>query len=89
MLLTFCFTIIIMVVLCLLDNDQGPEHFPYVDGGTIMFILFTTALALLTLDLTDRLSKPRVIHLLMPFLSNIIAILAIWAPLLLFKAIFS
>ena len=88
MLLTFCFTIIIMTILCILDSDEGPENFPYVDGGTILFILFITALSQLALDLTDRISKPKAIHLLMPFLSNVIALLAFWTPLILFKAFF-
>lgn len=87
MWLTFSWSVIIMAALTLLDNDEGPEQFPYVDGGTIVFFLLIVGLSQLLIALTDRISKPELLHIVWPFLSNIIAIAGIFGALFAVKAV--
>ncbi|HEY9177211.1 MAG TPA: hypothetical protein VIN07_05950 [Flavipsychrobacter sp.] len=87
MLLTFGWSVIIMVVLTLLDTDKGPEQFPYVDGGTIVFFLLIVGLSQLFFVLTDHFLKPEMLSIVWPFLSNVIAITGILGVLFAVKMV--
>lgn len=88
MLLTFGWSVAIMAIMLMLDSDEGSGHFPYVDGGTLMFFFLIVGLSQLQIVLTGGLSRPKIIRTLMPFVSNIAAIGAILGVLFTFKAVF-